>query len=104
MVAEVYVRSMLDSIHGLALWEPRPPDAGERGIVPGDVGILSATGGFRQIFNVWADAEAITGANLSSHSYDPPEMNIVTHGEVLLPSEPITQGTTIETHYTADGK
>jgi hypothetical protein len=101
--AEVYVRSMA-SDRGLAFWEPRPLNAGERGTVPGDVGTLSAAGGFRKIFNIWADAEAVRGANLTSHRYEPPEMNIVTHEEALLPSEPITHGTTkAATQYT-DGK
>jgi hypothetical protein len=76
---------------------------GERGTIPGDVGTFSAAGGFKKIFNIWEDSESIRAANLSSHFYDPPEMNVVTHEEALLPNEPITQGITTETRYT-DGK
>ncbi|KAJ2918948.1 hypothetical protein MD484_g1418, partial [Candolleomyces efflorescens] len=98
--ATIYQDSMLDTPHGLPLWEPRPPQVGEQGTSPGDVGTLSAAGGFEKIFNVWADIEAIRNANLSGHLYEPPEMKIVTRKEALVPSEPITQGTTTETKYT----
>jgi hypothetical protein len=42
---------------GLACWHPQPrkPWAGEKGIVPGDVGTFDLAHGFRKIFNIWED-------------------------------------------------
>jgi hypothetical protein len=55
--AEIYTRGMLRAEAGLPCWhpEPRSPVLGDRGIVPGDVGIFDLMDGFTKIFNIWED-------------------------------------------------
>ncbi|KAJ2937009.1 hypothetical protein H1R20_g115, partial [Candolleomyces eurysporus] len=102
--AEVYIRSMLSSGKGLALWQPRPcqPRGGERGVVPGDVGSVSAERGFKKIFNLWENEADIRASNVFGGSYCPPRMEVVTREE-LLAGDTIVDGTTSATRYAADG-
>ncbi|KAF6759375.1 hypothetical protein DFP72DRAFT_1043093 [Ephemerocybe angulata] len=77
---QVYVYSMLGSGRGFACWKPQNQDSvgsprrrifpsishsestvGWRGIIPGDVGTYDAERGFRKMFNLWEDDEAIRG-------------------------------------------
>jgi hypothetical protein len=100
----MYVRSMLVSGKGLACWhpEPRKPYAGKRGVVPGDVGIYSACGGFEKIFNLWEDERWMEYA--SGQTYAPPKMDIVIQeGEFSL-GHIVAQGASSATDYTSDGQ
>ncbi|KAL0572719.1 SCF ubiquitin ligase complex subunit cdc4 [Marasmius crinis-equi] len=60
--SEVYARLLFPLRHGCALWCPEPNDAlspeyRESGARIGDVGIMTADGGFDFIFNVLCDAD-----------------------------------------------
>ncbi|KAF5332258.1 hypothetical protein D9611_008140 [Ephemerocybe angulata] len=66
---QVYVYSMLNSGHGLACWKPQPWKTAppktfrnrreEWGAKPGDVGIYRIEDGFKRLFNIWDDEDAI---------------------------------------------
>lgn len=90
---QVYVRSMLKSGKGLACWKPRPrkPNSGLRGTVPGDVGMFSAEGGFKKIFNIWDDEELLRRATSASGGLS---FRLPSRSTVIEP-EDIPQGSTI---------
>lgn len=102
-IPHVYIRSMLTSGRGLASWNPRPrKPAGERGLVPGDVGTFHVVRGLKKLFNLFEDAESIRAARLSAMNYTPPDMTIVTHEEELTPGQPIVVGVSTDTQYMDD--
>ncbi|KAF6759397.1 hypothetical protein DFP72DRAFT_134571 [Ephemerocybe angulata] len=75
---QVYVYSMLNSGHGLACWKPQPWKTAppktfgyrreEWGAKPGDVGIYRVEDGFKRLFNVWDDEDAIQNTAKASFS------------------------------------
>ena len=101
--AEVYVRSMLVAGKGLACWHPKPrrPYAKKGGVVPGDVGIYSASRGFEKIFHLWEDGE---GSVSSPGRISAPPMDIVTHEEEFSLGDIVAQGTTSTIEFTSDGE
>ncbi|KAK0219556.1 hypothetical protein EDD85DRAFT_915594 [Armillaria nabsnona] len=58
----LYTTHLIRKGHGYPFWYPgpdcsRPADYTERGVQPGDVGILNNTGGFDHLFNIFRDAD-----------------------------------------------
>ncbi|PBK82571.1 hypothetical protein ARMGADRAFT_975532, partial [Armillaria gallica] len=58
----LYTTHLIRKGHGYPFWYPgpdcsRPADYTERGVQPGDVGILNNTGGFNHLFNIFRDAD-----------------------------------------------
>ncbi|RXW17689.1 hypothetical protein EST38_g8167 [Candolleomyces aberdarensis] len=103
--AEVYIRSMLTSGKGLASWQPRPrkPHSGERGVLPGDVGTFSSSGGFKKIFNFQEDEAVIRSSKIFGEGYRPPRMDVVTIEEELSVGDTIVKGTSAITEYASNG-
>ena len=63
---------------GLACWKPGPQGriVRRQGSIPGDVGTFSPEGGFKRLFNIWDDEDALrtTGRAISDRAtYRSPE-------------------------------
>lgn len=105
---DVYVLQMLRSGKGLPCWQPRPwkPYASKSGTVPGDVGIFAAESGFKKLFNIWDDDEAVrsTGRRQCGTAYELPERKLVVTESVLLRGEAVAQGTSSQTSWTDDDR
>lgn len=105
---DIYVLNMLRTGKGLACWQPRPrkPLANKTGTVPGDVGIFTAEGGFKKLFNIWEDDEAVraTGRGWCSTAYQLPERDVVITESVLARGDAVAQGTSSLTSWTDDGQ
>ncbi|TFK16491.1 hypothetical protein FA15DRAFT_662110 [Coprinopsis marcescibilis] len=74
---EVYTRHMMRD-YGLPMWSPRPNslpiDRRDKGVMPGDVGVLTDDGGgFCYLFNIWDDQEALKNLDVpGTREYRPP--------------------------------
>ncbi|KAJ2925398.1 hypothetical protein H1R20_g11679, partial [Candolleomyces eurysporus] len=107
--AEIYVRNMLCARAGLACWSPRPrkPFTGERGVVPGDVGTYDLTDGFKPIFNIWNDSEALRermDTSSDTQSYKLPPGDTTFHFDELEEGATIVNGTSSNVHESQDGQ
>ncbi|KAK0476578.1 hypothetical protein EDD18DRAFT_1297353, partial [Armillaria luteobubalina] len=66
----LYIRHLIRKGHGYPFWHPEPDTSRpvaytERGVHPGDVGILNDRGGFDHLFNVFRDADdPVNGGNV----------------------------------------
>ncbi|RXW17748.1 hypothetical protein EST38_g8099 [Candolleomyces aberdarensis] len=96
---------MHKSGQGLAVWNPRPnnPDANEQGVVPGDVGTFSAREGFKKIFNIVEDSQAIRTSKPSQNEFISPELDAPCK-EALPLGHTFAQGTSTDVEFTSDGR
>lgn len=93
--AEVYVRGLLHSGHGLPCWEPAPHDidSDPKGAVPGDVGTYTIDRSFNKIFNLWESEDVIRSlANIYSQGSYQPLQGRVTRRDILSKGETIRDG------------
>ncbi len=66
----LYITHLIRKGHGYPFWFPepdgsRPAAYTERGVHPGDVGILNEIGGFDYLFNIFRDADdPLNGGNV----------------------------------------
>jgi hypothetical protein len=104
---DIYVFHMLRSGKGLPCWQPRPwkPLAGESGTILGDVGIYTAERGFKRLFNVWDDDEAVlrTGQRYSEADYELPEREVVVAESGLFEGDAVVHGASSEISWMEDG-
>lgn len=102
-----YVFHMLRSGKGLPCWQPRPwkPLTRESGTIPGDVGIYTAERGFKRLFNIWDDDEAVlrTGRRYSETDYELPERAVVVAESGLFEGDAVVHGASSETSWMDDG-
>lgn len=105
---EVYVYAMLHAGQGLPCWKPRPREplkVGE-GVIPGDVGIFNIESGFRKVFNLWDDEEAIRNSSAAG-SYHiryeiPPKPRVLVNMNELVEGKALVEGVWYETIYGGD--
>ncbi|KAF5332193.1 hypothetical protein D9611_008158 [Ephemerocybe angulata] len=122
---QVYVYSMLGSGRGLACWKPHNQDSagsphrrifpsishsestvGWRGIIPGDVGTYDAEGGFRKMFNLWEDDEAIRGMarDIYHRIYSAPDDEVKISEGDFWRGDTVAQGASAEVNDSGDGE
>lgn len=102
---ETYIQEMHRSGQGLAVWNPRPdnPNGDEQGVAPGDVGIFSAREGFKKIFNIVEDQQAIRASKFSQNEFVPPALDAPCK-EALPMGHTFAQGTSTDIEFTPDGR
>jgi hypothetical protein len=105
--AEIYVRSMLRSGHGLACWNPKPrnPLVPGKGVTPGDIGTFTPVYGFKKIFNIW-DNESLGDQVVQSPRYlaQAPSRLIRVHQAELREGDTVCEGISSVVRKTPSGE